>query len=233
MPLTRLINPFYPQERVFDLYDLHPVDYAWTLHVVTLHDGTLRFQMRPGAETFLTADKGPRRVPGQFCKAAGKLVEALEVSGFQTGSGAAIDVGASPGGWTVQLAQRFELAIAVDPADMHPSALLPNVVHVRRMSQDATEEIEAALAGRAVDLVCCDANTHPFAVVELLRPVLGMLRPGGLLVLTLKYRGKGKDKEDHFQRVEEIVGEGFTDFTHLWLCANTRTERTLVARRRG
>lgn len=155
------------------------------------------------------------------------------MSGFVSGKGAAIDVGAAPGGWTVQLAEQFELTVAVDPAEMHPSvAELPNVVHVQRKSEDSLEEVSAALAGRQVDLLCCDMNKHPLGILEILGPLLGTLRPGGLLCLTLKFRGRGRDKAHSERMMAEALGADFEDMQYLWLLANTQHERTLVARRR-
>ncbi|CAN0550748.1 unnamed protein product, partial [Laminaria digitata] len=59
-----------------------------------------------------------------------------------------IDVGASPGGWTSYLAPRCRRVLAVDPAEMESSVLaLPNVVHVRKMIQDARGELLGILAG--------------------------------------------------------------------------------------
>lgn len=214
-------------------FQLHPVVYTWTLHVFCESESKIRFQLRPAGETFITPSDGPKRTPGQFCKAAGKLTEALEVTGSIHGTGSAIDIGAAPGGWTVQLAKHFKLAIAVDPADMHPSALaLSNVVHVQCMSQDAKAEVMATLGGISADLLCCDANRHPLSVVDMLNPMIGLLRPGGLLILTLKFRGKGRNKTETIDILIDSLKVYFEELKCLWLMANTQNERTLVARRK-
>ncbi len=50
--------------------------------------------------------------------------------------------GAAPGGWTMLLARFAKLVIAVDNADMSPEALkMPNVVHLRSLSQNAGAQI--------------------------------------------------------------------------------------------
>lgn len=55
------------------------------------------------------------------------------------------------------------LVLAVDPAELQPSALKPNVVHLRAKAQDAAEQANQHLAahGCSLDLLVCDMNYHP------------------------------------------------------------------------
>jgi hypothetical protein len=57
----------------------------------------------------------------------------------------------------------MRLVIAVDPAELHTDvAAMGNVVHIRKMSQQATEDIlQAAGEGGSVDLIVSDANRDP------------------------------------------------------------------------
>lgn len=212
-------------------WKLHPVVHDHTLHVVVLSPSCVRYELRPAEETYKTPCIATSRVPGQPSKAAGKLSEALAASGFSPrGEGAAIDVGAAPGGWTLQIAKFMHLVVAIDPAELHPEVdALPNVVHLQKKSQEAGDELFRVLGGCPVDLIVCDANRHPLEIMDTLRPLLGVLRPGGFLLLTLKFRGKGWEKEGSEALMLEVLGPGFERVKLLWLFCNTQFERTLVA----
>ena len=225
--------------------ELHPVHYSHTVHAVTFPDGDYKgyicYSIRPANETFYTLPDGPKRVPGQFCKAAGKLAEAMMVSGFTPTSGYAIDIGAAPGGWTQQLARTMKAVLAIDPAQLHPDvACLSNVYHIKKMSQDAGDDITDILSkqeehqngsnGIEVDMVVCDANRHPLRLMEMLGPALKYLRPGGTAILTLKFRGKGLDKAEKIKELlGSVLGDEFDDIAAVFLLANTMSERTIFA----
>ncbi|CAN0312524.1 unnamed protein product, partial [Phaeothamnion confervicola] len=83
-----------------------------------------------------------------ICRAWYKIDEVTRRAGIlYDASWRAIDLGASPGGWTDFLAQRCATVVAVDPAHLAPAvAVLPNVVHVQKKAEDAHAEIAAALA---------------------------------------------------------------------------------------
>lgn len=76
-----------------------------------------------------------------------------------------------------------------------------------------------------------DVNRHPAQLASLVRPLLPLLRPGGALLLTLKYRGRSKDKEAAWkQKLAAELGEGLFDRAELvWLLANTQHEQTYIA----
>jgi 23S rRNA U2552 (ribose-2'-O)-methylase RlmE/FtsJ len=225
-------------------FEFHPVTYSHVCQIVLLPDGYFRFCMRSSKDAFHTRPDGDSRIPGQFCRAAGKLHEALLVTGFleecqSDASGIAIDVGAAPGGWTHQLARCMKTVIAIDPAELHPSVIsLENVHHIKKKSQDAGEDIDAIVKSNAVSLVCCDANRHPFAIGDMLRPAIKYLKVGGLLILTLKFKGRG---ESEFKKsVQELSDKFFGDaegsgswggMQVIFLMANTKFERTVVARK--
>ena len=187
----------------------HPVQSTASLHVFEFEDGTFRWSMRASEEQFYTSPDGPTRVPGSFTKAAAKLSEALLVGGMgkemhgmpEKGKGmVAVDVGASPGGWTHQLAvgQRMETVIAVDPAELHETVLaLENVHHVKKTSQTAEEDIEKILGPeRKVHVLTCDANRPPSSIAEMLSPVVKYMAPGGLMVITMKFTTRRRKRQN-------------------------------------
>lgn len=225
-------------------FEFQPVTFKHVLHAIQLPDGSLRYSMRSPEETYHTRSDGSARIPGQFCKAAGKLQEALMVTGYfenhVDGHGIAIDVGSAPGGWTHQLARHMESVLSIDPANLHPSVLdLKNVIHIKKMSQNAGAEIESILGDRKVSLLSCDANRHPERLGEMLAPALKYLQKGGLLVLTLKFTGRGENKvrkcleglSDAFFQGDAVADSPLTDMQALFLLANTQNERTVVARK--
>jgi hypothetical protein len=209
-------------------FEFHPVHSTASLHVFQYVDGTFRWSMRRMDEHFFTSPDGPTRVPGSFTKAAAKLAEALMVGGMALGIGTtgeptrgrvAVDVGASPGGWTHQLAvgQGMETVISIDPAELHESVLaLENVHHVKKTSQTAGEDIERILGpGRSVSVLTCDANRHPSFMAEMLAPVVKYLMAGGLMVITMKFAVRRKRKNLQpapDDNVEPLLRESFKKF---------------------
>lgn len=79
-----------------------------------------------------------KREPGQISRAEFKLLEALESFGITLPPrGVALDLGASPGGWTRVLRNRDQYVTAVDPAGLHPTlAQDPNVRHKRTTAEE-------------------------------------------------------------------------------------------------
>jgi hypothetical protein len=58
------------------------------------------FSLQPAAALYTYESVRGKRLPNQLCKAAGKLAEALQVTGLELTSGVAVDLGAAPGaGW--------------------------------------------------------------------------------------------------------------------------------------
>ena len=239
------------------LFEFHPVRSKASLHVFQYQDGTFRWSMRPAEDQFYTSPDGPTRIPGSFTKAAAKLAEAILVSGEQVGTSApqdsnelnkelshrvAVDVGASPGGWTHHLAvgQGMETVIAIDPAELHESVLaLENVHHLRMTSQAAGKEIEQILGERKISVMTCDANQHPDRLAEMLAPVMKYLSVGGLMVLTMKFSVRKRKKQDgssnmgvESQLQQAFAKQGFVvkDMRSVWLLSNTSFERTVLCR---
>jgi hypothetical protein len=157
----------------------------------------------------------------------------------------AIDVGASPGGWTDYLRHRCSFVYAVDPGELHYSLMnAPNVCHMQQSIEKASPLLQAKAP---FDLLLCDMNLSDQEAVVLLLPLAALLRPGAWLVFTLKYCGRGCKSESIELAVHRLIralGGGdrsasdtapvaplFDQFQWFWLWANSERERTIVARR--
>ncbi|KAL2621009.1 hypothetical protein R1flu_001214 [Riccia fluitans] len=176
-------------------------DFSQSLYAVEVN-GMYRYGLSSGSQMYLASCDREDLAKDYIARAALKLEEVAQVYGFAlTKDMLAMDLGASPGAWTQFLSKHIHRVVAVDPAELREQALQSNVTHVRKLAQDATEELEAASEGKGYDMLVCDVNRHPVEAANLVSPLLPHLKAGGLLVLTLKFHGRGRDKE---QKVDEI-----------------------------
>lgn len=78
------------------------------------------------------------REPGQVSRAEFKLLEAFAVFGIDLPArGRALDLGASPGGWTRVLRQRGQYVTAVDPGELDPRLAGDSAIrHMRMTAED-------------------------------------------------------------------------------------------------
>lgn len=127
---------------------------------------------------------------GQVSRSEHKLLEALSLFGLELPEGGtALDLGASPGGWTRVLRERGMKVVAVDPADLDPRvARDPGVVHVRRQTNDYLAQLERESPGTRFDAIVNDMRMDGAASVEIMRQARGYLKPGGVGVITIKIR---------------------------------------------
>ena len=78
-----------------------------------------------------------RRDPDRISRSEFKLLEAFEVFGIDSAAaGVALDLGASPGGWTHVLRQHDQYVTAVDPGELDPRLLSDKGVRLKRMTAE-------------------------------------------------------------------------------------------------
>jgi len=117
----------------------------------------------------------------EISRAENKLKEAL--SKFQiglSGKGIALDLGASPGGWTKVLADYGYDVIAVDPGDLHFSLKNnPKITHKKI-------RIEKLKFDNYFDIIVNDMNMNPQKTAEIMITVADSLKKDGVAIVTLK-----------------------------------------------
>jgi len=119
--------------------------------------------------------------PDLVNRAEWKLMEAISLFGLRLG-GRALDLGASPGGWSRVLTRAGMRVTAVDP---HPRGMRwehPYLQHRPLSAQDFL----AGPAGPPADLIVNDMWLHAEESAELMVQAAPRLRPGGMGILTLK-----------------------------------------------
>eukprot|EP00850_Spirogloea_muscicola_P012070 SM000077S21544 [mRNA] locus=s77:79403:82477:+ [translate_table: standard] len=141
----------------------------------------------------------------------------------------AIDVGAAPGAWTQYLSTRIGRVAAVDPGQLSIEALQPNVHHIAKKVEDALDDLAVWRGEGKVDMLVCDVNKHPAEAARMLAPLLPSLASGGLLVMSLKFHGKGKTKRLQVEEILQVFGDAIVYGDCLWLLANSIYERTFIA----
>ncbi|MEU9609742.1 SAM-dependent methyltransferase [Streptomyces sp. NPDC048057] len=123
------------------------------------------------------------RSPRTISRAEFKLEEALKVFDLTLPrSGTAVDLGASPGGWTRILRTQGLKVWAVDPGDLDARLLSdPGVQHARTTAGNFFGTNKARF-----DVVVNDMKMDPKLTCDIMLTAAGRLRPGGTAVVTLK-----------------------------------------------
>jgi 23S rRNA (cytidine2498-2'-O)-methyltransferase len=121
------------------------------------------------------------RHPAQISRSEFKLEELFKAFPAPAGE-RALDLGASPGGWT-RLLRGFGFEVcAVDPGELHPSLSRdPKVRHVRDTAGAFLER-----ADETFDLVSNDMRMTPLESCRIMLDAARLLRAGATMVLTLK-----------------------------------------------
>ncbi len=131
----------------------------------------------PGGRVRLAKPKG------QISRSEFKLEELFRMGELELPrSGIAVDLGASPGGWTRILRQRGLRVWAVDPAELDPRiARDPEVHHIRTTAGDflSTTTLKP-------DLIVNDMRMAAELSASVMLSASRVLKPGGLGVQTLK-----------------------------------------------
>ena len=163
---------------------------------------------------------------GQVSRAEFKLEELFGVVPLDLpASGAALDLGAAPGGWTRILRLRGLQVWAVDPGDLDPRvAADPGVHHVRTTAGEFFRSTALDF-----DLAVNDMRMDPELSCRFMRDAAVRLRPGAVAVVTLKV-GSTRPLQA-LRRCREILDDDYEPVFARQLQHN-RHELTLVARRR-
>jgi 23S rRNA (cytidine2498-2'-O)-methyltransferase len=132
----------------------------------------------PGGRVRLARDAG------QVSRSEFKLEELFQTQPLDlpAGSRRAVDLGASPGGWT-RVLRRHGLAVwSVDPGNLDPRVTADaGVHHVRTTAGEFLRR-----GGEPFDLVANDMRMDPLMSSQVTVDAAGRLRHGGLAVVTLK-----------------------------------------------
>lgn len=131
------------------------------------------------------------------------------------------------------MAQHVSLVIAIDPAQLSPELLLPNVHHIKCKSEVAADNIRALLGSNKIDLIVADMNQHPDTTIQAIIPLLEFVKAGGLIIMTMKFYGIGRDRSAVQARITKTLASRIdvVNANAVWLMANTVNERTFIAKR--
>ncbi|MEU8225484.1 SAM-dependent methyltransferase [Kribbella sp. NPDC048915] len=155
-----------------------------------------------------------------------KLEEAIATFGLELPAhGKAVDLGASPGGWTRILRRHGQEVWSVDPGSLDP-----------RLRGDRRIHHEATTAGRffaantvRFDVVVNDMRMDQVTSARMMLDAADHLRRGGLAIVTLK--GGGRNPLDGARRGLQVLGERY-DVLHARQLHHNRNEITVIAHRR-
>lgn len=154
------------------------------------------------------------RDPNQVSRSEFKLLEALEVFQIELPPrGVALDLGASPGGWTRILREREQYVTAVDPGSLHPSLAADRGVRHLRM----TAEAYMADDPDRFDVIVNDMRMDGRDSARLMVQAADCLYPHGVALMTVKLpERKRRAVIDHAQRIleERYVIAGMRQLFH-------------------
>ncbi len=173
----------------------------------------------PGGHVRLAKPKG------QISRSEFKLEELFRTTGLRPPErGLALDLGASPGGWTRILRGYGLDVVAVDPAELDPR--LRNDPHIRHVRTTAGPFLDRT--NDRFDLIVNDMRMDPAMSVGVMRGAARHLNPGGLMILTLKLtpRGAVRVVREALSRLEDVVTVELVRQLH-----HNRDEVTVVARK--
>ena len=167
-----------------------PTNYTHVVSVVELMIGEEKFLAWAVVEAADVYMKPPERwVDEKISRAYYKLYEALlrfQVPKLLGDNIKAIDVGASPGGWTQCLVERGMKVYSIDPAPLTLSdELMENVVWLKGLSS-APHVLDELRKNAPFDLCVCDMNQFPDELARCFDDLIPFLRPGALMIITIK-----------------------------------------------
>lgn len=139
--------------------------------------------------------------------------------------GRALDLGAAPGGWTRVLAEHVGEVVAVDPGDLDERVSeLSNVTHLRCRA----EELDPEEIGR-FDVLTNDMNLDPVRSAELMCEMAGLLQPGGLALMTIKFVTRRRKR--HIGEATNILARCYEEVRVSHMPHNAKETTALMRRR--
>ena len=171
----------------------------------------------PGGRVRLSKPKG------QISRSEFKLEELFRTTDLRPPDhGLALDLGASPGGWTRILRGYGLNVVAVDPADLDPRLRSDRGIrHVRTTSRPFLEETSDTF-----EVIVNDMRMDPAMSVDLMVDAAAHLQPGGMLVMTLKlsHHAAIRTIRNAVDRLAEVIEIRLVRQLH-----HNRNEVTIVA----
>lgn len=216
----------------------HPRDYTHVAQVVYI-DGLYLLGICQPEECYIgnIVETSNGRLTDSVCKAEYKLAEAFRRFGFEFGEKrdemTAIDVGASPGGWSRYLYNEgVGRIIAVDKGEVDCSKSDGKIEHWDMLGQEAIQKLLEHEGHReSLDVYVCDANLPPPESLAMLRQASELIKPGAYVVVTFK--NPYKRKADWY-KAKELSFDDFSTIcdhpTEVHLLANTPNETTVGGR---
>ena len=173
----------------------------------------------PGGRVRLAKPKG------QISRSEFKLEELLRSHDIALPTGDALDLGASPGGWTRILRTKGLEVWAIDPGNLDPRVLTDRKVHHIRTTANTFFQ----QSDQTFDVIVNDMRMTPQLSTELMLTASGHLKPRGMIIQTLKI------SESHAldmvrQSLRALRGRYEIDFARQ--LHHNRNEVTVVAHRR-
>ena len=171
----------------------------------------------PGGRVRLSKPKG------QIARSEFKLEELFRTTDLKPPrQGRALDLGASPGGWTRILRDYGLDVVAVDPADLDQRLRDDRRIrHVRTTAGPFLAE-----ADEQFNVIVNDMRMDPAMSTGLMVEASDLLAPGGMMILTLKLSPHGAVRaiRNSLARLDEVVEVVFARQLH-----HNRNEITVVA----
>ncbi len=175
---------------------------------------------------------GLAKVPGQISRSEFKLEEAIQIFALPLPtSGRALDLGASPGGWTHILRARGLAVTAVDPATLDPRlGGDANLRHVRTTAQAFLREYAPADKRAYFSVIANDMRMDPDVSAELMVRAARLLEPEGWMILTLKLTPN--DPLRVVRYCLRVLSQAYA-IVHVRQLFHNRNEVTVIARPRS
>lgn len=138
----------------------------------------------------------------------------------------ALDIGASPGGWSLYLSEVVRKVYAVDPADL--VVVRDNIVHLKGQLNDILPQLK----GIQLHVVVCDMNVDPPEAVLAFKAIDQQIEVGGRIIWTLKYPKRAPENiERRFKNDIDLFKQTMPscDVIRTMHMVSNHHERTLVA----